>query len=86
MGVKKPTNKELESLYETISKLPMVYEDLSQARWIAWRLRRMIGELPVGLDELDPELAEYIYSDSDASEWLDGPEGDTRFGWEGPKK
>lgn len=67
-------------------ELTTTREALSSARWIAWRLRRIVEDLPADLEDLDPELAEYIYADSNADQWIDGPEGFTRFGGEGPAR
>ena len=75
----KPDTTELEL------RLAEAYEMASEARWIAWRFRNLIRDFPADLDDIDLELAEFIYSDSHAHEWIDGPEGATRFGAEGPK-
>lgn len=44
--------------------------ELEEARWMAREFNKLLQEMPVGLDDICPEVAEYLEENPSAQEWL----------------
>lgn len=53
-----------------IAESPKRKAALAEARWVARRLFKLIQEMPVGIDDLDPELGAYLSAHERPANWL----------------
>lgn len=52
-----------------IKSIDDLYDERDEARYVARELMKLVRDMPAGLDEIDPDLYDFISSHD--MEWLD---------------